>query len=163
MNPPNNSLTVRPDGGGSTSENFPNSNINTLLERLDGVESRANSRWIAKCPAHDDRTPSLAVRETVDRRILIHCFAGCTALDVVSAVGMDMADLQPRLDRDHYHPFAFARAEIAQRRKLEEEIRHHSLVCAMAESDLKKGKNLSPEDRITVRNSVRFLQEVGND
>lgn len=48
-------------------------------------------RWVgrkgvAKCPAHDDRTPSLSVSETRDGRALVHCFAGCTQRDVIDAL-----------------------------------------------------------------------------
>jgi DNA primase len=31
-----------------------------------------------RCPAHDDRTPSLSVSEGPDGRLLTHCFAGCS-------------------------------------------------------------------------------------
>ena len=54
-----------------------------MVERLGG-------RWTAnggmcRCPAHDDRTPSLSVR--VGRtRLLFHCFAGCAAADVLRAL-----------------------------------------------------------------------------
>ena len=45
-----------------------------LLERLEGVISTGADRWYARCPAHDDRSPSLSVTDTGDR-VLIHCFA----------------------------------------------------------------------------------------
>ncbi len=54
-----------------------------LVERLGG-------RWAAngglcRCPAHDDRSPSLSVR--VGRTsLLLHCFAGCSATDVLKAL-----------------------------------------------------------------------------
>ena len=34
-------------------------------------------RFMTHCPAHDDRTPSLSVKERLGRRPLLHCFAGC--------------------------------------------------------------------------------------
>lgn len=64
-----------------------------LLCRLTGVKSTAPGRWLAKCPAHDDKSPSLSVRELPDGRTLVHCFAGCATADVLSAVGLRMADL----------------------------------------------------------------------
>ncbi len=39
-----------------------------LLSRLDGACRTGPGRWIARCPAHDDRHPSLAVRELEDGR-----------------------------------------------------------------------------------------------
>jgi len=67
----------------------------TLLDRLHGVRSTGPGRWIARCPAHEDRSPSLSVRET-DGRTLIHCFGGCSAGDVLAAVGLRMTDLFER-------------------------------------------------------------------
>lgn len=68
---------------------------NNLLDRLDGLKQTAPGRWIAKCPAHEDANPSLSVRELDDGRLLIHCFAGCSAPDVLAAVGLTLADLFP--------------------------------------------------------------------
>ena len=49
------------------------SNLDKLLSRLDKVKRIANDRYTAICPAHDDRSPSLAIKET-DDRLLLHCF-----------------------------------------------------------------------------------------
>lgn len=43
------------------------------------------SRGMCRCPAHDDRTPSLSVRAG-DRRLLFHCFAGCAIGSVMVAL-----------------------------------------------------------------------------
>jgi hypothetical protein len=62
-----------------------------FLDRLDRVRKCA-SGWMARCPAHDDRHPSLSIREN-DGRILVHCFAGCPVDAVVAAIGLEMRDL----------------------------------------------------------------------
>lgn len=69
--------------------------LDNLLARLDKVRDKGNGQYTACCPAHDDRSPSLAVRETDDGTILIKCWAGCGAADVVAAVGMELSDLFP--------------------------------------------------------------------
>lgn len=46
---------------------------------------RSGSCWMAKCPAHDDKNPSLSIRE-VDGKVLLHCHAGCTQRDVIDAL-----------------------------------------------------------------------------
>jgi hypothetical protein len=76
--------------------------IENLISRLDKVKGR-NGSWTARCPAHADKGPSLAVREGEDGRVLLHCFAGCETASVLGAVGMDMTDLFPPSDkrRDH--------------------------------------------------------------
>jgi hypothetical protein len=69
--------------------------MSQLLSRLDGVRHTATGRWLARCPSHDDRSPSLSIRELDDGRTLLHCFAGCSATDVLEAVGLGLRDLFP--------------------------------------------------------------------
>lgn len=69
-----------------------------LLERLHGVRERGPGRWLARCPAHDDRSPSLSIRELHGGVVLLHCFGGCSVADVVRAVGLDLAALFPPQD-----------------------------------------------------------------
>ena len=69
--------------------------IDYLLACLEGVRATAADRWIARCPAHDDKSPSLNIRAMDDGRLLIHCFAGCPAIDIVAAIGMELSDLFP--------------------------------------------------------------------
>ena len=66
-----------------------------LLNMLDKVKQTKHSTWIACCPAHSDKNPSLAIREVDDGRTLIHCFSGCTASEILEAVGLSFDDLYP--------------------------------------------------------------------
>lgn len=66
-----------------------------LLSRLDQVRSSGHGRWTACCPAHADSSPSLAVRELDDGRVLVHCFAGCEPQRVLASVGLSFDDLFP--------------------------------------------------------------------
>lgn len=75
-----------------------------LLGKLDGVRKTGPDRWVALCPNHEDRSPSLAVRETADGLVLVHCFAGCSALDVLAAVGLTFSDIYPDRLPDHRYP-----------------------------------------------------------
>lgn len=72
----------------------------TLLQRLESVR-RAGNGWTAKCPSHQDRTASLSINETTDGKVLIHCFAGCSAHDVLDSLGLELADLFPERIRDY--------------------------------------------------------------
>lgn len=67
--------------------------IDNLLSRLEKVKGR-NGSWTACCPAHADKSPSLAIRED-GGKILLRCFAGCEVANIVGAIGMDMTDLFP--------------------------------------------------------------------
>lgn len=73
-------------------------NVDPFLALLEGVKQTGRARWIAKCPAHADKRPSLSVDEGANGTILICCRAGCAAIDVVHAVGLELADLFPKRD-----------------------------------------------------------------
>ena len=75
-----------------------------VLDRLDGPKQTGTGKWMAKCPAHEDRSPSLSVRELEDGRVLIHCFSGCGAGDVLAAIGLRMGDLFDKPIAHHLPP-----------------------------------------------------------
>ena len=55
----------------------------------------APGRFMARCPAHPDRSPSLSISSGRHDRVLITCFAGCDIRDILTAVGLRFADLFP--------------------------------------------------------------------
>lgn len=63
-----------------------------ILERLAKVRARGTGAYTACCPAHPDKNPSLAIRVT-ENRTLIKCWAGCTASEIVAAIGLNLKDL----------------------------------------------------------------------
>jgi len=68
--------------------------LDLVLSRLDRVR-RSGKGWLARCPAHDDHTPSLSISEAADGRVLLRCHAGCETEAVVWALGLSMRDLFP--------------------------------------------------------------------
>lgn len=52
-----------------------------------------DGRWVARCPAHPDSTPSLSLRAGRDGRTLIYCHAGCPADAVLAAGGLAWIDV----------------------------------------------------------------------
>ena len=69
--------------------------IDNLLSRLEKVRPRGKNRWSARCPAHEDKNPSLSIGIAEDGRILLHCFAGCDVHSVIVSINLDMSDLHP--------------------------------------------------------------------
>lgn len=59
------------------------------------MKQTSSGKWLARCPAHDDKHPSLSVAEADDGRVLVKCWSGCGAAEVVAAVGMSFSDLFP--------------------------------------------------------------------
>lgn len=68
--------------------------IDAVLSRLDGAR-RSGKGWLAKCPAHQDRSPSLSLSEGDKGNVLLHCHAGCEAIAVLDALGLDFETLFP--------------------------------------------------------------------
>jgi putative DNA primase/helicase len=62
-----------------------------VLARLHGVRP-SGAGWKALCPAHADKGPSLSVSEKAGK-ILLHCFAGCSAEAVCTAAGIEIREL----------------------------------------------------------------------
>ncbi len=69
--------------------------LERVLSRLDHVRKLSTPGWSARCPAHQDRHPSLSVGVGKEGRVLCHCHAGCPPERVVEALGLTMADLFP--------------------------------------------------------------------
>lgn len=121
--------------------------LHTLLSRLECVTPRGEGRWDARCPAHDDRSPSLSIR-SAGESILIHCFAGCDPGDVLAAVGLSWRDL-------------FADPWDAARLRPNEGARRYALrpldplelerqILRIAATDIRAGRALSIEDRARI-------------
>jgi hypothetical protein len=66
--------------------------LDLLLSRLEGVKKNGE-RYLACCPAHNDKSPSLSLARGDDGRALVRCWAGCETGDVLAAVGLEMRDL----------------------------------------------------------------------
>ncbi len=131
--------------------------IDDLLSRLDKVRKTGPGRWNARCPAHDDKSPSLTVRELDDGRILIHCFTGCSPADVLAAVGLEFADLFPPDSRaiGHANPERrpFPAADVLRA------LNRETLIVAAAAGFLLEGRALSDEDRERLALAFERIQE----
>jgi hypothetical protein len=115
-----------------------------LLSRLNGVRQTGPGRWNARCPAHDDRSPSLAIRELEDGRVLVHCFASCAVEDVLAALGLEWDALfPPRAVGDHLprERAPFPAADVLRA------IASDALLVAVAAGNVARGETLTDDDR----------------
>jgi hypothetical protein len=75
--------------------------LDQFLTKLDRVKSTGTNQWVACCPHHGDKRPSLAIKhDTVTGKVLVKCWAGCDIEDIMAAVGMKVSDLFP--DKPEY-------------------------------------------------------------
>jgi len=56
----------------------------TIAKALAG--RKTGGGWMARCPAHDDRTPSLSIRHGDGGKALVRCHAGCGQEHVIAAL-----------------------------------------------------------------------------
>lgn len=68
--------------------------VELVLSKLPDAK-RNGQGWQARCPAHDDRRPSLTVSVGDDGRVLVCCHAGCAVEAIVGAMGLTMRALMP--------------------------------------------------------------------
>ena len=68
--------------------------LERVLARLEGVR-RVGKGWVAKCPAHPDKNPSLSMGVGIDGRVLLKCFSGCSLDAILAALGLGVKDLFP--------------------------------------------------------------------
>lgn len=127
-----------------------------LLSRLDGVRRTGAGRWLARCPGHEDKSPSLSVREMDDGRILLHDFAGCDVEEILGAIGLTFDVLFPERPIEYGKPerrpflpsdvFEIARFEIS--------------VVAIVAADLHKNRAVSEADYQRVFVAVERINDI---
>ena len=122
-----------------------------IVARLDFCKPTGNGRWAARCPAHDDKSPSLGIRDMGDGRTLINCLAGCGAEAVLSAIGLDMGDLYPPTDKEYRSLGHMPKGEAVD-----------SLVVEIFEHDRALGKRASKADVERYRAALKSQPSMSN-
>lgn len=118
--------------------------IDNILSRLDKVKPNGAGKWLACCPAHDDKNPSLSIKEADNGTVLLKCWAGCSAAEITGAVGLELRDLfvgdKPRSSQ----PSRAAR-------------QFEAMVISVAVGQMRLGKALSAEDQERLELAKRRL------
>ena len=118
-----------------------------ILERLEGVQAASGpNKWRARCPAHGSKSPSLAISQGADR-VLLNCHAGCSALEVIEAIGLRLSDLFADSTRHQYREGdRRARHTLSPRDALALLDREATVLLLAAGNALAAGEPLGPED-----------------
>ena len=117
--------------------------VAALLDRLQSVRQTGPGRWVARCPAHEDKKPSLAIRELDDGRVLLHDFAGCDVYSILAATGLEFSDLYPERplgDWAKRERRAFNALDVLRC------VGFEALLCATAAANIQNGVSLTPAD-----------------
>lgn len=138
--------------------------IGNLLNRLEKVKG-SKGRWTACCPAHNDKSPSLAITALDDGRILLKCFGGCSAYEIVSAVGMDMTDLFPKENKLGYTHDTQSLKKASRpfyATDLLKIIHFEALLTGIAAFDLSEGRSVSDADRKRLKTAFERINEAAS-
>ena len=122
--------------------------IDVVLASLDKVKASGAGKWKACCPAHDDRDPSLSVREAEDGKVLLHCWTGCDTESIAAAIGLTIRDLFPSKQRQ------------ARRGPSKAAIEHERRIVTIGLSLLAQGANLPPSDLERLETARRRLAHL---
>lgn len=127
-----------------------------LLNHLPRVKKTGADRWMACCPAHQDKTASLAIKELPDGRVLLHCHAGCDPDSVLAAVGLTFSDLMPERLQGDFKPVRFAFSALDALRALVADLLFIRL-CALS---LAQGQALIESDREALHQSAYRIENA---
>ena len=130
--------------------------LNNLLSKLEKVKTSGSCKWLACCPSHDDKSPSLAIKLGDDEKVLIHCFAGCETREILSAIGLTMSDLFP--DNTKYQkgpkPPKFNKYELFDL------IEFEAIILSLAIRQLLEGYELSDQDLTRVISAESTIDNI---
>jgi hypothetical protein len=119
--------------------------IEDILSRLDKVKRTGANNWMACCPAHDDRSPSLTITSSDEGKVAVKCFAECSFESIVEAVGLGYEAWFPpkpiELDRSPAIRRPFPAGDVL------ESLAFESTVVAVAACNLANGIELTAEDK----------------
>lgn len=125
-----------------------------ILSRLEKVKTMGRGRYLACCPAHDDRSPSLSIAQCDDGKILIHCFAGCPVGDVLEAIGLRMSDLFPDGIRGNYKSGPIPHWKLERLRATAD---HERAVLACMQADMASGLPIDVERAAKAKDRLRKI------
>ncbi len=127
--------------------------LDVILSKLKRVK-KSGKGWVAICPAHDDKTPSLSIIEGADGKAVLCCHAGCKYNDIMGAIGLDPKDgfvdgIDKTLAIEH------------KIKQLSAKKTHEELVIAAGEKDLQEGI-LTDKDEVRLDSARKNIGQISN-
>lgn len=126
-----------------------------IISKLEKCKRTGNGNWLACCPAHEDKSPSLTLHEAQDGRILVRCWAGCSFEEIVGAVGLGYEPWFPPKQEGDFRPAVkrpYPAADVL------EALAFEATVIAVTAADLATGA-LTDEARARMWVSFDRIQE----
>ena len=134
-----------------------NDNLNAILSGLQKVKRTGNGKFIACCPVHDDKSPSLGITQKPDGVILLHCLGcGASGVEICETLNLDPSTLFPPTDNPRYEKKKRSGFSAWQ---LLHALRADLIRLLIISNDLKKIGALSDDDRQFVSEIILRLND----
>lgn len=149
--------------GAEVIQNFRDEPIIHRLANLPKFKKLSTGRYVACCPVHGDKHPSLSITQKPDGVWVLHCFScGANGQAVCDSLGIDVTSLFPPSDNRRYekqHKQGFSAWQLLQ--CLEKDL----IVIVAAADMLRNGEVLPDSDRqylseviLRVNDGLRYLE-----
>ena len=129
----------------------------TLLARLDGARQIGTDRYVARCPAHADKDPSLSIRIT-DEHILLFCHAGCEVSAILAALSLQWRDICPEPAIPYQQALAAGHRRLRQRLSDISARDWARTLLTIAADDIEHGREHSLHDRAAIEIAREVLR-----
>ena len=137
--------------------------IERLLSRLDGVKQVGPDKWRARCPAHDDKRPSLDIKEARDGVVLLICRTGCETQSVLDAVCLQFSDLYPETNKHRIRPIKYPLKPRVNPRELLAILDHESLVVSIIGADFLEHHEIDEPTWVRLAQAVARINTARTD
>ena len=124
----------------------------TIAGGLQKAKRAGPGKYVACCPSHDDRTPSLSIKNASSGTVLVHCHAGCTQDEVIGALR----------NRGLWHSPSRQHTNRINQQNHKDQIRRAKILLALAASENEPGIVHSEFERAQIKRAIRFIERCGD-
>lgn len=131
--------------------------IEDILSRLEKVKRTGRNNWLACCPAHDDRSPSLTIHASDTGKVVVKCFAECSFESIVNAVGLGWEPWYPPKQDGDFSPAIrrpFPAADVL------EAVANETFYVAYMAATMAQGYQLEPRDKVILDQAYDRIMEA---
>lgn len=126
-----------------------------ILSCLDKVKQTGEGRWVALCPCHEEKTPSMCITEK-DDAVYVHCFGcGANGKDVCEKLGIEPF----KLFADGFKAGDYKKPKIPATDILRC-ISFESLFISMCADQLSVGTPLKDDDRERLKLAAKRVRQA---